>query len=226
MTSTAEHTGTTSVDLPMAARRSLLTFVGLGGATAALTVVFYCMRAVMDIGGFCASGGPYEIAHPCPDGVPGLMVGAILGGLAMCGVYAFHAFGVNLVWLAWPALFLSLGWNFLEYGIDAPDGSGPAAGWLICAVLFILMGGVPLVVGVVWMARGRTGPSVGIATMRATLRPGSDPGRREHFDAWARAGHPRVYAVALQLVAIGAGIWAGIELYEWVTGSNIIIGFG
>lgn len=46
--------------------------------------------------------------------------------------------------LAWPALFLSLGWNFLEFGLDPPGGGGPEWGWLICAIVFGLMGGVPL----------------------------------------------------------------------------------
>ena len=32
--------------------------------------------------------------------------------------------------LAWPALFLSLGWNFLEYGVNPPEafGDGPELG--------------------------------------------------------------------------------------------------
>ena len=35
-----------------------------------LTMVYESMRAVMDIGGSCASGNtPYEIARPCPKGV-------------------------------------------------------------------------------------------------------------------------------------------------------------
>ncbi|MCC7365406.1 MAG: SHOCT domain-containing protein [Dehalococcoidia bacterium] len=51
--------------------------------------------------------------------------------------------------LSWSALFLSLGWNFLEYGLD-PPGNGTSAdawGWLLCAVIFGLMGGVPLFLG-------------------------------------------------------------------------------
>jgi hypothetical protein len=30
----------------------------------------------------------------------------------------------GLVALAWPALFLSLGWDFLEYGVRNPFGDG------------------------------------------------------------------------------------------------------
>jgi hypothetical protein len=46
--------------------------------------------------------------------------------------------------LAWPALFLTLGYNFWDYGLDAPGEQGAVAGWIVCGVLFGLMGGVPL----------------------------------------------------------------------------------
>jgi hypothetical protein len=58
--------------------------------------------------------------------------------------------------LAWPALFLSLGWNFLEYGVDPPDGSANVVwGWLFCGVLFVLMGGLPLLFGISAALHGR-----------------------------------------------------------------------
>jgi hypothetical protein len=103
----------------------------------------------MNIGGYCASGGPYEIAVECPPGVDVVMLLSIpalflFGGLMLWkgtrlgGPYAW------LVALAWPALFLSLGWNFLEYGLRPPGGGGLEFGWLIPGVIFVLMGGVPL----------------------------------------------------------------------------------
>ena len=47
--------------------------------------------------------------------------------------------------LAWPALFLSLGWNFLEFGFDPPgEDDGLVWGWIVCGVVFWLMGGLPL----------------------------------------------------------------------------------
>ena len=87
-------------------------FVGTATLTACLTVLWLCMRSVMDIGGTCASGGPYEIANPCPTGVAGLMVGSIWIGLVAVAVtlYGGHKTGgPTLVVFAWPALFLSLG---------------------------------------------------------------------------------------------------------------------
>ena len=127
------------------------TFLSLAGLACALTWLYLGMRAVMEVGGACADGGPYVSAQPCPEGVPMIMLGGIFGGLicarrcsrgsrrssaaAYAGIAAF----------AWPALFLSLGWNFLEFGLDPPgEDDGLVWGWLICGVLFFLMGGLPL----------------------------------------------------------------------------------
>jgi len=119
----------------------------LAGVAASLTVVFLSMRAVMDIGGACADGGPFVPRQPCPDGVSGLLVGGIWIGILLALVYMGMAFrqGVpSLAGLLWPSLFISLGWNFLDYGFDPPMGSGVAMGWLIPGILFMLMGGIPL----------------------------------------------------------------------------------
>jgi len=128
--------------------RSVLTFVALAGVAAALTWMYLGMRSVMSIGGSCASGGPYEVATPCPEGIPMVMLGGIFGGLTFLAVYALKGlpFGPRLTLLAWPALFLSLGWNFLDFGLNPPgEESGVSVSWLFCAVVFGLMGGVPLV---------------------------------------------------------------------------------
>ena len=117
---------------------------------ASLTLVFLSMRAVLDIGGFCAEGGPYVIETPCPEGVPLLITGGIFGLFAFGGLMAWKGsrlgepFG-GLVMLAWPALFVSLGWNFLEFALWPPQpAQGLVWGWLIPGVIFVLMGGVPL----------------------------------------------------------------------------------
>ena len=137
-------------------RRSVWMFIGLTGVVIGLTCLFFGMRAVMEVGGSCGSGTASQpSSQPCPEGVPGLMMGGIFGGLACLGIYAVSAYPVNLTALAWPALFLSLGWNFLDYGINPPDDSGASVGWLICAVIFGLMGGVPLVIGIVAVVQGK-----------------------------------------------------------------------
>jgi hypothetical protein len=128
------------------ALRSAATFSGLAGVTIALTWMFLAMRSVMAIGGSCAEGGPYEISTPCPHGISTVMLLGIFGGLISVGVYAALGLraGPQLTPFVWSALFLSLGWNFLDFGLHPPDEAGPVVGWLICAVLFALMGGAPL----------------------------------------------------------------------------------
>lgn len=128
----------------------LLYLTGVAGLVACIVVVFLAMRAVMDIGGFCAEGGPYEIEVHCPEGVPLLMTLAFPGLFLFGGLMIWRGSPIGsryqgAVFFAWPALFLSLGWNFLEYGLNPPGGGGLAWGWLLCAVIFIAMGGVPLV---------------------------------------------------------------------------------
>ena len=128
-------------------RASVGVFVTLTGAACGITMLYLGMRAVMDIGGACASGGPFVPRVECPEGVPVLMLGGIWGGIIFTGLYARQTSKRNVpsfLGFAWSALFLSLGWNFLEYGFDAPGESGLVWGWLICGVFFVLMGGIPL----------------------------------------------------------------------------------
>ena len=107
--------------------------VGVGGIALCITLVFLGMRAVMDVGGACADGGPYVSAQPCPDGVAAAMFLGIFG-LFGAGVLVWRygsrigAPFESLPFLAWPALFCSLGWNFLQYGLfSPPEGSAPSA---------------------------------------------------------------------------------------------------
>jgi hypothetical protein len=153
-------------------RKWTLMVVGIAGTVACLSILFLSMRAVMDVRGRCVSGTTGLNLPPCPDGVAGLMVGSIFLGIGFLAVYAFNAVGPNLTWLAWPALFISLGWNFLQYGIDPPGPeSGPIWGWLICAVLFIGMGAGPLVIGIAAIRKGATpGPPVSPTRVRAAVR--------------------------------------------------------
>ena len=139
------------------ARGSIWIFLTVGLVSASLTVLFLGMRSVMDIGGSCASGGAFEVAHPCPGHVAALMPAAIWGGLIFTGLYVFLAmhYGVpTLVSLAWPALFLSLGYSFLDYGIHGQSG------FITAGVIFVVMGSVPLVLAVphLWRVyvRGQT----------------------------------------------------------------------
>jgi hypothetical protein len=124
--------------------------LGVAGLAACLTLVWFAMRAVMNVGGFCAEGGPYVIETPCPEGVPVVMILSIFGLFLFGGLMAWKGSLIGgpygaLVMLAWPALFISLGWNFLEYAIKPPEPEyGIVWGWLIPGVLFVAMGAGPL----------------------------------------------------------------------------------
>ena len=120
------------------ARGSIFLLITVGLATAAITVLFMSMRSVMDIGGSC---GSIESERACPGNVAGLLPGAIWGGLIFTGLYVLVAMKYKIpsvVSLAWPALFLSLGYNFFDYGVHGQSG------FVVCGIVFVLMGGVPL----------------------------------------------------------------------------------
>ena len=139
-------------------RRTIWIALTLGGVACALTIAFLAMRSVMNVGGFCAEGGAYKIRQHCPQGVPAVLVGSIWGGLILAFGYVWQVLrgGVpGFSMLLWPALFLSLGWNFFEFAFDPPGtGGGIVGGWLVCGVVFALMGGLPLLVALPATLRG------------------------------------------------------------------------
>lgn len=136
---------------------------GIALGTMSVTLLFLGMRAVMDVGGACAEGGPYVSAQPCPDGVPIAMFGGMIGMFAAAGLIVWFGSQIgkraaSVVALGWPALFLSLGLNFLEYALYPPDAEpAPVWGWLIPGVLFWVMGGAPLAVGLLAWREARAG---------------------------------------------------------------------
>ncbi|HLA67571.1 MAG TPA: SHOCT domain-containing protein [Acidimicrobiia bacterium] len=157
---------------PISLRKTAVMLGSLALVTASLTALFLGMRAVMDIGGACASGGPYVPVRPCPSGVPLVMVGGIWIGMIMAAVYASTNAGTGIpsfAGLFWPGLFMSLGWNFLDYAFDPPGGGGIVWGWLIPGAIFMAMGGIPLA----WVLRSLGKPGGG--DVRSLLAP---PGGR------------------------------------------------
>ncbi|MGY1603957.1 SHOCT domain-containing protein [Geodermatophilus sp. SYSU D00815] len=129
--------------------------LGVAAGAAAITILSLIMRSVTAVGGSCADGGPYVPAQPCPSGT----------GTALLLVFACALAGlVTTLWgaavlraplpllLAWPALFLTLGWNFLEDGFDPPMGEELALGYVLCGVVFVLMGTGPLLL---WLVAAR-----------------------------------------------------------------------
>jgi hypothetical protein len=99
----------------------------------------------MGIGGQCG-GDSYDLP-PCHGGIGWIIPVAIVGSLVGLGLYAASPLpvGPRLMLLAWPALFISLGWAFLDSAINAPaDNAGVVGSFTVCAVVFGLMGALPL----------------------------------------------------------------------------------
>lgn len=123
---------------PITAKRVIWLFSCVVLLSVGLIWAWLSMRAVMGVGGACASGGPYEIATPCPDGswliaiaIPMMIITAMVGS-----GFAVTMSAPNLLLPMWFVLFASLGWNFLEFGIFRGDVE---VGWIVCGVLFELM---------------------------------------------------------------------------------------
>jgi MFS family permease len=154
----------------------LLYLVGVAGIAASITLLFLGMRAVMDVGGFCAEGGPYVIEQHCPEGAPAATLLAFLLGFASLFLAGWKGSAISeaatsVLFLAWPALFGVLGFNFLQYGFDPPgDDPGWAWGWLICGVVFWAMAFGPILLGM--LAGMATPPGPGSAPRVARAAPG------------------------------------------------------
>jgi hypothetical protein len=158
-------------------RAATLFLAGMAGLAFSLTILWLSMRAVMGVGGACATGGPYLPAVPCPDAVVALtplsVFGLFLfGGLAAWGGVSLGGGWLSLLFLGWPALFISLGWNFIDFGLS-PPGAEPGEldwSWLFCGIVFWLMGGGPLLLGL-WGARAARGASRTWQGRKVVLQP-------------------------------------------------------
>ncbi len=178
--------------------------IGLGGLTMCVTLVYRAMRAVMDVGGACADGGPYVSAQPCPDGAAPAMLLGIFGGFLFGGMAMAYGSRVGGPWvgaaplIGWSGLFGSLGWNFLDYGIinPPPQVDGVELGWLIPGILFELMALTPIVLAGMATRAGVTAGAGRAQTMAgplggpppdgpAAVRPAMRAGEREVLRAIA-----------------------------------------
>ena len=120
--------------------------LGLVLVVLGLTWLNLVASSVLSVGGSCSSGGPYVSATACPGGAWMAPVGILvaLGGL---GVYLLcrPPGSPQLGLFAWPALFGSLGIQFLR----AAAAETGAYGWWLCGFVFLLMAAAPLALVVV-----------------------------------------------------------------------------
>ena len=132
------------LDAPRLAALWLGTLVAAAGVAASITAVYLGMRDLMvESGGVCASGGPYEIANECSSGQIALVFGGIVAMLLFTGLHAAVTHLAHGPRIGWPAisgvLFLALGWNFVDLGLDPPQEEGTSVGWLVSGVVFWLV---------------------------------------------------------------------------------------
>jgi len=100
--------------------RYLVAFVGTTGVSMSIACLWFGVRMLMEVG-VCASGGPYEIQQQCPEGASLLLaasipVGLVFGVIMMWGMNGVSENAALLTLLSWPALYLTLAWNFVEGG--------------------------------------------------------------------------------------------------------------
>jgi hypothetical protein len=172
--------------LPLTRIGGLVVSVALVGLGLAWT--YLGMRAIMDIGGACATGGPYVPVQSCPAGASTLLS----VGIPLLLMATFAASGLalwikapTLLLLMWFLLFGSLGWNFLEYALAEDD---IVMGWLIPGIMFELMALPALLL---WFGSGRL---------------------REYLMERPTSGGLRWKLVYVALVAVGA--WIGLLSFD------------
>jgi len=157
---------------------SLVVWVGC------LTGAWLAMRAVMGVAGGCAPSGPDALPERCPSGSSWLLfAGSLVGVVALWAYVTANRPlpGPRLERLAWCALFLGVGATFLQFALAPPVpvtySTVTTVVWVMCGALFLVLGGVPLVL---WL---------GVASQRRSiLWADADPSRGKAALAAAQAG--------------------------------------
>lgn len=188
----------------------------------ALICVSEGMRYVIETnGGYCASGGPYEIAagHECDGGAVGLLVGGIFamllgGAIALAGSGAYLGVrGFGLTGLLWAALFGLLGWNFIEFGLNPPANFAnepPIWGLLIPGAIFWLMAAPGLLAPVLALRSRREDTRITADPARPKLVLAKVPGAEEQPVAQPVGRDETPSPVLPWLLAVVAGSVAGV----------------
>ncbi len=207
----------------------------LGSATSWLLFTFFFTLLaggaviVMGLGGFCASGGPYVIQTTCPDVVTWSTPVSFFGGMiaVAIGVIVASGFGTPLVAWAWPILFIGLGIAFAASGLTSGlDGIT----FDLLAVMFIVMGGVPLVIE---LRADPRGIFLGATNADGTKFISRDTGHRSLYSftetAQRNLSHPRPQAGDQDVEQFGTKAPAGPiapTARDWALSIGILLVFG
>ena len=137
-------TGTGLVETPLRAGN----WIGFLGSwvllAAAATSLFIGSMRLLGVGGFCASGGPYEIVQHC-DSDSGLSITFGMFGSAVAllfGIFAARGFGPPVHGFFWSLLFGLEGVAFLLSAFVAQEVVSGV--WLFCGLLFLALASPPL----------------------------------------------------------------------------------
>lgn len=201
-------------------------FLFAGGLTAASGGM---RHVIVENGGSCGSGGPYEISsgHQCDSGSAGLLMGGIAallvgGGILLAGSAAYGGWqGTGVIGVLWGALFGVLGFNFIQFGLDPPDsfaGNGAAVGLLFPGVVFWLMALPGLFAPLLllrWRGQDRTKKDSAAVTAPTIVRANVPEQLREQVPGIPgfRAGdtpEPAAPPMAPWLVGAAAGTAGGV----------------
>jgi hypothetical protein len=177
-----------------------------------LTALLLACLAVVDLGGYCATGGPYVTRQVCGPEVAYVPPVAILAAVVATGFALGWArgFGPALAALVVPVLFTALGVVFVVGGLTGPRSFLPSA--IICAPFFLLVG-----LGLLKLLAGQ-----GLRWMVVGTR-GTDGAALDHTP-WNedRRGHVRPATARDWLVALGTslpGLGLGTAAAVLVVGS-------
>lgn len=101
----------------------IVSVASIGAVAGLIVLVGLAMIPLLDVGGFCAEGGPYVIEQRCPAGVTPVMAIGVPLMLILAFVYivALPKTWKPLIILAWPALFVALAAGFLYGAFGATD---------------------------------------------------------------------------------------------------------
>jgi len=176
--------------------------------TFCLACVWLGMREILELGGFVASGGPYVVAHEAPGWVwviP-LSIMLMVGSMLTAAFTDFRSGSPNFMLFSWSMLFVSLGWNFLEYGFGIGKGGGVAWGWVVCAGLFLSMGLLPLVPATSMLVRWTRA-----ASRRSVSRSGDSGNPAMEADGHEWTGFIAQAVMAAAGAALGAAFFGGLS---------------
>ena len=190
--------------------------IGILGFTLSLTLIYHGMRGIMRLGGFVATGGPYHIAHHAPNWFWIFPVSFFGGFIFMVfnQVNAKRIGGINLLIWLFPALFITLGYNFFEFALSPPNQQqGIVWGWLVCGILFALMGVLPFILilrNIYIMLRQKIHSD-------ETHMPESIPRDGSETAGYISEKLVLFTVVILNMASIAGGIYLGITIFKAVS---------